>query len=273
MRIAVVVFPGSNCDHDAYHAFKHVLGVETVFVWHKEADLRGADAVVLPGGFSYGDYLRAGAIASRSPVMDEVSRFAGKGGPVIGICNGFQILCEAGLLPGALMRNRVLRFICRDVFLRCETSGTAFTSRLSNGDVIRLHVAHGEGNYFATPETIVRLEAEQRIVFRYSDPTGRLDPEWNFNGSLEAIAGVLNEGRNVLGMMPHPERMAEAILGGTDGIAVLGSLLDHLESLPSKGGNCGGVAREAAAGAQKGAEGTEGAGPSGREASGRRKAV
>ncbi len=228
MKVAVVVFPGSNCDHDAYHAFKHVLGVDTRFVWHKDTDLGGADAVVLPGGFSYGDYLRSGAIASRSPIMESVITFARKGGAVIGICNGFQILCESGLLPGALLRNRDLLFLCRDVFLKCEAPDTAFTRRLDPGQVIRLHIAHGDGNYFADEETIARLEGEGRVAFRYCAPDGRIDPEWNVNGSVGAIAGILNEGRNVLGMMPHPERMHEAVLGSEDGLTVLGSLVDHL---------------------------------------------
>jgi phosphoribosylformylglycinamidine synthase len=230
MRVAVVVFPGSNCDHDTYHAFKHLIGVDTVFVWHKDTDLQGAHAVALPGGFSYGDYLRSGAIASRSPIMREVAAFAQKGRPVLGICNGFQILCEAGLLPGALLRNKDLLFICRDVFLRCEAPETAFTGRLERNQVIRLHIAHGDGNYFADEETLARLEGEGRIAFRYTDPEGRLDSEWNVNGSAGSIAGVLNEGKNVLGMMPHPERMDEPVLGCTDGLTVLQSLIDHLET-------------------------------------------
>ena len=227
MKIAVVVFPGSNCDHDAYHAFKHVLNVPTVFVWHKETSLDGADAVVLPGGFSYGDYLRCGAIARFSPIMREVEAFAKKGGPILGICNGFQTLVEAGLLPGALLRNRTLSFICRDTFLRTEASDTPFTSRLKEGQVIRVPIAHGEGNYFAEPETLKRLNGEGRVVFRYADPDGRLDERWNFNGSTEAIAGVCNEGRNVLGMMPHPERVVEASVGGRDGRSILGSIIDQ----------------------------------------------
>ena len=227
MKIAVVVFPGSNCDHDAYHAFKHVLNVPTVFVWHKETSLDGADAVVLPGGFSYGDYLRCGAIARFSPIMREVEAFAKKGGPVLGICNGFQTLVEAGLLPGALLRNRTLSFICRDTFLRTEASDTPFTSRLKEGQVIRVPIAHGEGNYFAEPETLKRLNGEGRVVFRYVDPDGRLDERWNFNGSTEAIAGVCSEGRNVLGMMPHPERVVEASVGGRDGRSILGSIIDQ----------------------------------------------
>jgi phosphoribosylformylglycinamidine synthase len=226
MKVAVVVFPGSNCDHDAYWSFKHVLGVDAVFAWHKDADLHGADAVVLPGGFSYGDYLRCGAIASRSPIMKAVSDFARRGGPVIGICNGFQVLCESGLLPGALLRNRDLKFICRDVFLRTEGTASPWTHLLSPGQVIRAHIAHGDGNYYADAQTIARLEGEGRVAFRYVAPDGSADPAWNVNGSLGAIAGVLNEGKNVLGLMPHPERMDEAILGCTDGLAVLRGVLE-----------------------------------------------
>ncbi len=225
MKVAVVVFPGSNCDHDAYWSYRHLIGVETVFAWHKEADLHGADAVVLPGGFSYGDYLRCGAIASRSPVMRAVSEFARRGGPVIGICNGFQILCESGLLPGALLRNRDLRFLCRDVYLRCESNASPFTRRLERGQTIRAHIAHGEGNYFADEQTLARLEGDGRVAFRYVSPQGGDEPEWNVNGSARAIAGVLNEGKNVLGLMPHPERMDEAILGCTDGLAILEGVL------------------------------------------------
>ncbi len=229
MRIAVIVFPGSNCDHDAYHAFKHILGVPTTFVWHKDSNLEGADAVILPGGFSYGDYLRCGAISRFSPIMREVEAFAKKGGPVLGICNGFQILLEAGLLPGALLRNRTLNFIHRDVYLRAEACDTPFTSRLRPGHVIRLPIAHGEGNYFADPETLKRLNGEGRIVLRYTDPDGRLNDDWNFNGSIESIAGIVNEGRNVMGLMPHPERYVEAAVGGRDGRLILGSLVDKFK--------------------------------------------
>jgi len=226
VKIAVVVFPGSNCDHDAYHAFKHILGVPTHFVWHKETSLDCADAVILPGGFAHGDYLRCGAIARFSPIMREVEAFAKKGGPVLGICNGFQVLVEAGLLPGALLRNRSLTFICRDTYMRVEASDTPFTSRLKQGHVIRVPIAHGEGNYYADPETLKRLNGEGRIVFRYVDPEGRLDDEWNFNGSAEAIAGVVSEGRNIMGLMPHPERAVEEAVGGRDGRLILGSLID-----------------------------------------------
>jgi phosphoribosylformylglycinamidine synthase len=227
VKIAVVVFPGSNCDHDAYHAFKHIFGVTSIFIWHKETTLEAVDAVVLPGGFSYGDYLRCGAIARFSPIMREVEAFAKKGGPVLGICNGFQILVEAGLLPGALLRNRTLSFICRDVTLRAEATDTVFTSRLKPGQVITVPIAHGEGNYFADSETLKRLNGGGQVMFRYVDPDGRLDDAWNFNGSTEAIAGIVNEARNVMGMMPHPERCVEATVGGRDGRLILGSLVDR----------------------------------------------
>jgi phosphoribosylformylglycinamidine synthase I len=227
MKAAVVVFPGSNCDHDTYHAFKHILGVQALFVWHKETSLEGVDAVILPGGFSYGDYLRCGAIARFSPIMQEVEAFAKRGGPVLGICNGFQTLIEAGLLPGALLRNRSLSFICRDVYLRAEAIDTVFTSRLRPGHVLKLPIAHHDGNYYADAETLKRLNGEGRVIFRYVDPDGRLDEKWNFNGSSEAIAGVVNERRNVFGLMPHPERAVEATVGGRDGRLILGSLVDH----------------------------------------------
>lgn len=227
MKIAVIEFPGSNCDHDAYHAFKHILGASTTFIWHKETTLDAVDAIVLPGGFSYGDYLRCGAIARFSPVMREVEAFAKKGGPVLGICNGFQILIEAGLLPGALLKNRGLTFLCRDVNLRSEACDTVFGSRLKPGQVIRMPIAHGEGNYYADPETLKRLNGEGRVVFRYVDPNGRLDDKWNFNGSIEGIAAIVNEGRNVMGIMPHPERCVESAVGGRDGRLLLGSLVDR----------------------------------------------
>lgn len=226
MKITVVVFPGSNCDHDAYHAFKHILGIPTRFVWHKETNLEGADAVILPGGFAHGDYLRCGAIARFSPIMREVEAFAKKGGPILGICNGFQVLIEAGLLPGALLRNRSLNFICRDTYLRAEAADTPFTTRLKPGQVIRLPIAHGEGNYYADSETLKRLNGEGRVVFRYVDPEGRRSEQWNFNGSAEAIAGVVSEGRNIMGLMPHPERAVEEAVGGRDGRLILGSLID-----------------------------------------------
>jgi phosphoribosylformylglycinamidine synthase subunit PurQ / glutaminase len=232
VRFAVIVFPGSNCDHDAYHAAKHVMGQEARFVWHKEAELGEADVVIVPGGFSYGDYLRAGAVARFSPVMQDVVRFANDGGLVIGICNGFQVLCEAGLLPGALMRNESLRFGCKDTFLRVENASTPFSHRTHQGQVLRIPVAHGEGNYVADEETLDRLEANGQVVFRYCDARGNVTPESNPNGSVRNIAGIVNEQRNVLGMMPHPERCVELLLaraGGSDhGRLVFESIIEHL---------------------------------------------
>lgn len=229
-RIAVLVFPGSNCDHDAYHAAKHVFGQDARFVWHKEASIGDADLVIVPGGFSYGDYLRSGAIARFSPVMKDVVRHANEGGLVMGVCNGFQVLCEAGLLPGALMRNASLRFVCRDVHLRVENAETPFTNAASVGDLLTIPVAHGDGNYTADEATLDRLEAENRVVFRYADADGQITPGANPNGSARGIAGIVNEGGNVLGMMPHPERCVEAILGhgGADGAVIFRSALAHL---------------------------------------------
>ncbi len=227
--IGVIVFPGSNCDHDCYHVMKHVMGAPVRFVWHKERELpAGTEAVVLPGGFSYGDYLRTGAIARLSAVMGAVERFAKKGGPVIGICNGFQILVESGLLPGALLRNSGLKFICRDVFLRVENSSTPFTNKLRPGQVLRMPIAHGEGNYFLDAAGLKSLNENNQVVFRYSSQEGAVTPEDNPNGSLENIAGIVNRQGNVLGMMPHPERCAEAILGNTDGRLLFESLLAWL---------------------------------------------
>ncbi len=223
-RFGVVVFPGSNCDHDTYHVLKHVLGLDTVWLWHKDADLRGSDVVVLPGGFAHGDYLRAGAIARFSPVMPKVVEHARGGGLVLGICNGFQVLVESGLLPGALIRNRDVSFICRDVHVRVESSDTAFTSRYAGGAVLRLPIAHGEGNYVADEETLRKLEERGRILFRYVAPDGREDERWNVNGSAGAIAGILNEQGNVMGLMPHPERASEAVLGCEDGRALFESV-------------------------------------------------
>lgn len=233
---AVLVFPGSNCDHDAYHAAKHVLGQEARFVWHKETRLGDVDVVVVPGGFSYGDYLRAGAIARFSPIMQDVVRFAREGGLVLGICNGFQVLCEAGLLPGALLRNASLRFVCRDVHLRVENAQTPFTHRMAEGEVLRIPVAHGEGSYHADAATLDRLEAQGQVVFRYADAQGRVTAEANPNGSARNIAGIVNEAGNVLGMMPHPERCVEALVAGgsADGRRVFESLLAHLgEPVPA----------------------------------------
>jgi phosphoribosylformylglycinamidine synthase subunit PurQ / glutaminase len=225
MKCGVVVFPGSNCDHDVYHVLKHVVGRETTFLWHEEETVAGADLVVLPGGFSYGDYLRAGAMAALSPVMAAVKRHAEAGGYVLGICNGFQILLEAGLLPGAMRRNETLRFLGQDVFLRVERNDLAFTRGYRVGQVIRLPIAHGEGNYEDTPERLDALERAGGIVFRYVDASGTVTPAGNPNGAARAIAGITNAGGNVLGLMPHPERAAEEILGGTDGLALFAGLV------------------------------------------------
>ena len=235
MRFAIVVFPGSNCDHDAYHAAKHVLGQTAEFVWHKETDLKGADVVILPGGFSHGDYLRTGAIARFSPVMAAVAEFARTGGPVLGICNGFQILLEAGLLPGAMLRNRDLKFHCEHVRVRVERTDTPFTLRASPGQVLSLPIAHGEGNYFAEPDVIRMLESTSRVVFRYCDERGEPTAEGNPNGSLNNIAGICNETRNVVGLMPHPERACERVLGSADGLVLFESVLASVQSIVGQG--------------------------------------
>ena len=221
MTIGVVVFPGSNCDHDAEHVFRDVLGQPTRLVWHKDSDLSGLDAVVLPGGFSYGDYLRTGAIARFSPVMKAVGEFAKRGGPVLGICNGFQILQEAGLLPGAMLRNRGVKFLSRPVHVRVERNDTAATAGVPVGTVLTMPIAHGEGNFHAAPDELARIEGEGRVVFRYTTRDGRLEAEANVNGSTAAIAGVCNQGRNVVGLMPHPERASEPELGSADGRRIL----------------------------------------------------
>jgi phosphoribosylformylglycinamidine synthase subunit PurQ / glutaminase len=225
MKFAVIVFPGSNCDHDAYHAIKHVLGHDAQFVWHKETSLRGAEVVVLPGGFSHGDYLRTGAIARFSPVMDAVGKFAVGGGSVIGICNGFQILLEAGLLPGAMLRNRGLKFRCEHVSVRVEQVDTPFTFACRPGQVLRIPIAHGEGNYFTTPDELQRLEQNRQIVFRYVNAMGVVTDEANPNGSLNSIAGICNERRNVVGLMPHPERACELSIGSSDGLIMFESVV------------------------------------------------
>ena len=232
MKVAVVTFPGSNCDYDLYKAAQQV-GADASFIWHRERGLEGYDAVLLPGGFSYGDYLRAGAIARVSPVMEDVVAFANSGGPVLGICNGFQILCEAGLLPGALVRNEELRFQGKDVRIRVERSDTLFTSDYAEGQILRIPIAHGEGNFEADQATLETLEAEGRIVFRYVDESGATSDEANPNGSWHNIAGITNEAGNVLGMMPHPERAMEDILGSTDGIGLFTSLASSLSGLAS----------------------------------------
>jgi len=230
MKFAVVVFPGSNCDHDAYYAVSHVLGQRAEFIWHKDTDLKGADAVILPGGFAHGDYLRTGAMARFSPIMREVQSFAARGGPVLGICNGFQVLLEAGLLPGAMLRNRDLKFLCQYVHVRVEQTDTPFTSACRRGQVLRIPIAHGEGNYFAEPDVIARLEANRQVVFRYTSADGAVTRESNPNGSAAAIAGLCNETRNVVGLMPHPERACESSLGSADGLVILESAVQSLKS-------------------------------------------
>jgi len=229
MRFAVVVFPGSNCDHDCYHVLSKVLGLETVYVWHQETDVREADCVILPGGFSYGDYLRAGAIARFSPVMQAVWKFAEKGGLVLGICNGFQVLTESRLLPGALLPNLGGRFICQDVYLRVENTNTPFTNLFSQGEVIKIPIAHQEGNYFAQPQVIKKIQAEKQVTFRYCGPGGEMNAGTNPNGSLNAIAGIISERGNVLGLMPHPERASEEVLGSVGGKRVFQSVVKWLE--------------------------------------------
>lgn len=228
MRFGIVVLPGSNCDHDAEHVTRDVLGAEVVQLWHKDDQLQGVDCVVIPGGFSYGDYLRAGALAKFAPIMKAVERHARSGGLVIGICNGFQVLTEAGLLPGVLRRNEHLRFVCRDVFLRTENAATPFTTQLSTGQVLRVPIAHGEGNYYADDATLDDIEKNDQVVFRYSDERGEITPEANPNGSARNIAGICNRERNVLGMMPHPERCSEDVLGNRDGLAVFRSIAEAL---------------------------------------------
>jgi phosphoribosylformylglycinamidine synthase subunit PurQ / glutaminase len=228
MKIGVVTFPGSNCDYDCYKAARSVLDEETVYLWHGSHDLQGVDVVFLPGGFSYGDYLRAGSIASFSPIMREVKAFAADGGFVVGICNGFQILCEAGMLPGALIRNQTLKFSSKPVHLRVERSVAPFTSAYVEGQVLTVPIAHGEGCYIAADEVLDRLEREDRVIFRYCDRNGRLTPESNPNGSVRSIAGIINDRGNVLGMMPHPERAVEPLLGSMDGVGLFRSLGEHL---------------------------------------------
>ena len=230
MKFAIIVFPGSNCDHDAHHAVRHVVGQSAEYVWHKDADLKGADVVILPGGFAHGDYLRTGAMARFSPIMREVEMFARRGGPVLGICNGFQVLLEAGLLPGAMLRNRGLKFRCEHVHVRAEQTDTPFTALCRPGQVLKLPIAHGEGNYFAEPDVIARLEANRQVVFRYTTSTGEVTDEANPNGSAAAIAGLCNESRNVVGLMPHPERACEPLLGSGDGLIVLESVVHSLKS-------------------------------------------
>jgi phosphoribosylformylglycinamidine synthase subunit PurQ / glutaminase len=228
MKFGIVVFPGSNCDHDAYHAVKHVLGQEAAFIWHKDRGLHGADVVILPGGFAHGDYLRCGAMARFSPIMRDVEAFAARGGPVLGICNGFQVLLEAGLLPGATLRNRGLKFRCEQVHIRVDQIDTPFTATCRLHQVLRIPIAHGEGSYFAEPHEVARLEAGRQIVFRYTDALGVVRDDANPNGSVAAIAGLCSEARNVVGLMPHPERACESALGSTDGLVIFESVVRAL---------------------------------------------
>jgi phosphoribosylformylglycinamidine synthase subunit PurQ / glutaminase len=228
MKFGIVTFPGSNCDYDAYQAIVETIGEEAVYLWHKDHDLRASDVIILPGGFSYGDYLRAGAIARFSPVMQDVVAFANRGGPVLAICNGFQIACEAGLLPGALLRNANLKFICEVVRLRVETNDTMFTNRYAVGDHLRVPIAHGDGRYTADEATLDRLEGDGRVVFRYAGGPADADEWWSPNGSMRAIAGIVNEEGNVLGMMPHPERAVDPLLGSDEGLGVFESMLARI---------------------------------------------
>jgi phosphoribosylformylglycinamidine synthase subunit PurQ / glutaminase len=231
MKFGVVMFPGSNCDHDTYHVISKVIGQPVDFLWHRQNTVSDCDAVILPGGFSYGDYLRTGAIARFSPVMGAIKEFASRGGLVLGICNGFQILCEAGLLPGALMRNENLKFICGHVNARIEATDTPFTNRCQRGQVLSVPIAHGDGNYFCDAATLAELQRENRIIIRYSDANGGLTTAANPNGSLDNIAGICNRERNVMGMMPHPERASELLLGSNDGRIIFYSLADTLAEL------------------------------------------
>jgi phosphoribosylformylglycinamidine synthase I len=230
MKFAVVVFPGSNCDEDAYHAVRDVLGQQAQYIWHKDTDLDAADVVILPGGFAHGDYLRTGAMARFSPIMQQVRAFANRGGPVLGICNGFQVLLEAGMLPGAMLRNKNLKFVCEQVHVRVEQTDTPFTISCQPGQVLRIPIAHGEGNYFAEPGVIAELEANRQIIFRYTDSSGQVRDDANPNGSAGAIAGLCNPSRNIVGLMPHPERACESVLGSTDGRVILESAVVALTS-------------------------------------------
>jgi len=231
MRFGIVVFPGSNCDEDAFHAAKNVFGQEAEYLWHKDTDLKSADVVILPGGFAHGDYLRTGAMARFSPIMASVRAFAARGGPVLGICNGFQILLESGLLPGAMLRNRGLQYRCEHVYLRVEETDTPFTAA-ATGHVLRIPIGHGEGNYFAPPDVLETIERNRQVILRYTSPAGALDDAWNPNGSVHAIAGLCNEARNVVGMMPHPERACEPLLGGVDGRVIFDSIVQTFVGVP-----------------------------------------
>jgi phosphoribosylformylglycinamidine synthase I len=228
VRFGIVTFPGSNCDYDAYHAVTEILGEEAVYIWHKDHDLQGSDVIILPGGFSYGDYLRAGAIARFSPIMQEVAAHAKSGAPVLAICNGFQIACEAGLLPGALSRNSHLQFVSAEVRIRVENADTIFTNLYEPGELLRMPVAHGDGRFVAAPDVLDELESDGRVVFKYADANGNLSAEANPNGSERNIAGILSDAGNVLGMMPHPERACSPLLGSTDGVRLLESILSRV---------------------------------------------
>lgn len=227
MKFGVIIFPGSNCDHDTYHALKHAMGQETVFLWHQNIDLQDVDAIIIPGGFSYGDYLRCGAIAKFSPIMGSVHRHASDGKLVLGICNGFQILQETRLLPGVMLRNAGLKFICRHVHLRTENSQTPFTTACKKGQILKLPIAHNDGNFFISPDELVQLEENEQIVFRYCDPDGTITPEANPNGSVDSIAAVRNREGNVMALMPHPERASEPLLGSKDGRSIFQSMIDQ----------------------------------------------
>jgi phosphoribosylformylglycinamidine synthase subunit PurQ / glutaminase len=228
MKFGVVIFPGSNCDHDCYYVIESVIGKPVEFIWHQDTSVRGFDAIILPGGFAYGDYLRTGALAKFSPVMRSVKEFADKGGMVIGICNGFQILCEAGLLPGALLRNVGMKYVCKFLHLRTETTNTPFTNTLSKEQLLHVPIGHGDGNYFADADVLKRIEDNDQVAFRYVTADGQVTRDANPNGSLNNIAGIVNEGRNVLGMMPHPDRSSESILGSSDGRLIFESMVNAL---------------------------------------------
>ena len=228
MKFGVLVFPGSNCDQDTYHVVSDVIGQPVTFLWHESSELQNCDAILIPGGFAYGDYLRTGAIAHFAPIMQAVKKFAASGGLVLGICNGFQILAESGLLPGALMRNAGLKYICKQVYLRTETLDSPFTNQLREGEVLKIPIGHMEGNYFCDDATLQQLETKRRIAFRYATTAGEITPEANPNGSLGNIAGILSEGRNVLGMMPHPDRSSESMLGSADGLRIFQSMVASL---------------------------------------------
>jgi phosphoribosylformylglycinamidine synthase I len=227
-KVGVVVFPGSNCDHDAYYAFRKILNCDTKFLWHKDTSLQNSDLIILPGGFSYGDYLRTGAIARFSPIMDPVINFAEKGGFVVGICNGFQILLESGLLPGVMLKNKSLQFVCKDVYLSLVNGNTVFTKDIDPGKVLKIPVAHGEGNYFADEKTLKLLEESNQIVFRYTSPEKKISELYNPNGSVKNIAGIINKQGNIIGMMPHPERSCDPVLGKTDGQLIFRSIINNI---------------------------------------------